>query len=557
MKLLIVSGIVLMLFAMIFVNHSYGQEEYDVIIVGAGAAGLGAANQLKEIGVDNVIILEAQDRWGGRVQTDRPWGADIALDMGASWISGMEGNPITTLADKYGAEWFVTDGDDYVTFYSDGTKMEDNDHFTQFEFDFEEFYQTQTEGESTDATLQMVVDKFIEERQLSGQDLEAFYHYINIYVENEWAGDTDSLSMLHFGKIGYKLGEGKPIEVIFPNGYEQITNGLAKDFGEEKILLNHPVTKIVYGDDGVTVFDNADNTFRAKYAIVTVSLGVLQNEIIDFEPDLPDKKMAAINNLKLGVLDKAFFKFPEAFWDDAQVLYYIPEEKGKWAYFLNLKNATGQNILMALNPLPYATELETLTDEEIKQKGLDVLTKMYPGSVPAADDVDIHVTRWGENAYAWGSYSYTPYGATLADYDIYAQPVDNRVFFAGEATTKYFPALVNGALVTGIREANRIWVIENDYPTVCEQKIGLPFYNYDAARCDNKSEWAQYPEYIICNDSASPPLELAVRKSEHSPICVTKETKQVMLDRDLLWIPDGSFGQYYLDNTEEVIWYLD
>jgi monoamine oxidase len=560
MRVLAFAGICLTLFVVVFVNYSYGeQSKHDVIIVGAGAAGLGAANQLKEHGINDVIILEAQDRWGGRVKTERPWGDDISLDMGASWISGTEGNPVTTLAKKYGAETFRTDLDgSYVAFYPNGDKMEgEYVDLDTFYLDFPEFYQSKTEGQTTDAPLQKIVDEYIKERELSGQKLVSFLHYVSVAIENEWAGDTDHLSMLNFGKIGYKLGEGEPIEVIFPNGYDQITNGLAKDFGEDKILLNHTVTKISYNDDGVDVFDSNNNVFHAKYVIVTVPLGVLQNGSIDFEPDLSDKKMQSINNLKLGILDKAYFKFPEVFWDDVHVIYYIPEKKGEWAYFLNLYPATGKPILVALNPLPYATTLENMTsDEEIKKAGLDVLRKMYGDAVPSDEVVQIHTVNWGKDKYTGGgSYSYTPYGATIADYDIYAEPVGNRVFFAGEATTKYFPALVNGALVTGIREANRVWAIENNYPSVCEQKIGLPFYNYVTSRCSNKSEWTQYPEYIICNDSdPNHRLELAA-KNDHSPICITKETKESMLKRGLLWIPKGSFGQYEMHNTEEAIFY--
>ena len=556
MNPLAVYGIVLMLFAVVFVNYSYGQE-YDVIIVGAGAAGLGAANQLKELGIDNVIILEAQDRWGGRVQTDRPWGDDVALDMGAAWISGTDGNPIAELANEYKAETKETDYENSVLYYSDGTAS-DVDTDTVFR-DFEDFYNKYIEKKTVDEPLKNIVDAYIEDlKQKDPKPTEAELRYlnftINVYIENEWAGSAETLSALHFGKVGYKLGEIET-DVTFTHGYDQITNGLANKFGEDKILLNQLVTKIKSDDDGVTVYTD-NNIFNAKYVIVTVPLGILQKELIDFEPDLPAKKMQAINNLKLGVLDKAYFLFPEVFWDKyAHVINYVPKENGQWAYFLNLYPSTEQKILVALNPLPYATKLETMSDDEIKDEGLKVLNIMYPGKVPDADKVKIHVTRWGQNEYTGGgSYSYIPYGGTLSDYDVYAQPF-GRVFFAGEATTKFFPGLVNGALVTGIREANRVWAIENDYPSVCSQKTGLPFNNA-VASCDNKSKWGHYPEYIICNDLANPPLEIAVLKhtDTKNPICVTKATKQTLLQRDLLWVPKGSFGKYYRGEVEESIW---
>ncbi len=176
-----------------------------------------------------------------------------------------------------------------------------------------------------------------------------------------------------------------------------------------------------------------------------------------------------------------------------------------------MHKVTDKPVLLALVSEPYSDELDKKSDDEIKAEGLGVLEEMYKGMVPDPSQVDVLVSRWSQDPFTRGSYSYTPVGATMSDYDVLTEPVENRVFFAGEATTKYFPALVNGAYVTGIREANRIMVHDD--------KIYLP-----PLKQFNET-WEQYPEYVICEDG----LELVARKSldsgNKSVACVKPATK--------------------------------
>jgi len=239
-------------------------------------------------------------------------------------------------------------------------------------------------------------------------------------------------------------------EVVFPQGYKQIVNSFV---GDLDIRLENVVTKIEYDDGGVTVLTK-DDSFDGDYVISTLPLGVLKQGTVEFSPPLPHAKQNAIDNLDVGILNKGYLMFPEAFWDDTDVIGYVSEDKGYWADFLNIHKYTGKPILLAFNAATYAEHLETKSDQETVNEMMQVLKMIYGDDIPEPENYLI--TRWGSDEFSFGSYSYIPVGGTPFDYDELAKPVMNRLFFAGEATIKEAPATVHGAYLSGIREADRI-----------------------------------------------------------------------------------------------------
>jgi monoamine oxidase len=111
---------------------------------------------------------------------------------------------------------------------------------------------------------------------------------------------------------------------------------------------------------------------------MTVLLGVLRECAIAFDPPLPDAKLGAIDNLRMGVLDKVYLRFPEVFWDvDADVIGFMPSQRGEWVTWLNFARHTDEPILAAFNAGSVARRLEQRSAEELVAKALDVLCEIY------------------------------------------------------------------------------------------------------------------------------------------------------------------------------------
>jgi monoamine oxidase len=157
----------------------------------------------------------------------------------------------------------------------------------------------------------------------------------------------------------------------------------------------------------------------------------------------------------MGLLNKTYLRFAEAFWpEEPEWLGYIPTRKGEWAEWLNIYAYTGQPILVGFNAGRYGRQIEHLADAEIVSAAMKTLRTLYGAEIP--DPEAWLITRWASDPFAWGSYSYLPPGATPAVRATLAEPVAERLFFAGEATAQDYPATVHGALLSGRRAAQQI-----------------------------------------------------------------------------------------------------
>lgn len=418
----------------------------DVLVLGAGIAGLAAARTLTDKGL-SVIVLEARTRVGGRMWTDSSLG--VPLDLGASWIHGVNGNPITKLAKEFGVKTVPTDGENAIEFAADGSQLPD-DEFARMEALFEDIYEEVAEMQDStdeDMPLQAAIDQVIANRGLSDEDLRRLNYYIHLATALEYGADAKDLSLWWWDSDEEFGGE----EIIFPGGYNQITDGLAKSLD---IRLGEVVKIVRYGADGVEVETSAGN-YVAEKAVVTFPLGVLKQASVKFEPPLPESKQAAIQRLGMGVLNKVYLKFPEVFWDEeVETISYVGERLGEWGDWLSFVPFTGEPVLMAFHGGEKGFALEDLSDEEIRAGAMRTLRVMFGDDIPEPEGVLI--TRWGKDLFSFGSYSHIPPFASGEDYDALAESVDNVLFFAGEATSREYPGTVHGAYLSGLRAAEEI-----------------------------------------------------------------------------------------------------
>ncbi len=410
-----------------------------VVVIGGGISGLAAAKKLKEKGF-TVIVLEAQEKVGGRMRTNRSLG--IAFDDGASWIHGPNGNPITSLATQSGATTFLTSDDSVQVFDTNGTVYADSiltDAENQFNAALNAVSNAGTQTQSFQTVFNSLYSTKTNDR--------LWTYMLSAFLEFNTGGDISKLSSKFFDDDQEFKGE----DVIITNGYDTITDFLAQNLD---VRLNTSVTAINYSNEKVSITANATN-IEADYVIVSVPLGVLKKNTIAFTPALPTSKTNAIANTNMGNVNKFLLIWNTPFWDTTlQYIGYTPVTKGKFNYFLNIKNFTPSNGLVTFALGDYATATESMTDNEIINEIMLNLKGIYGNNIP--NPSSFLRTKWGQNSNAYGAYSYPTNGSTSADFDTLATEINNKVFFAGEHTERDYRGTVHGAYLSGIREADKI-----------------------------------------------------------------------------------------------------
>ncbi|MBE9070046.1 FAD-dependent oxidoreductase [Leptolyngbya cf. ectocarpi LEGE 11479] len=419
-------------------------KKESALVVGAGMAGLAAARKLHDLGY-KVTLLEARDRIGGRVWTSHVW-PEIPVDLGASWIHGVEENPLTKLADQIGIVRAKTDYDNAILYGTDG-RVVSNDVEIDMIHLFNRLIRAAYRNASDGKTIFDVLENTPLWRDLSNQQLQSAMHLMNTMIEHELGGSLTEISAISADDAEEFSGE----DVLFLDGYSAITHYLAKDLD---IKLEQVVEKISYQNEGVIVKTN-QNVFGADYAIVTLPIGVLKDNTVQFDPPLPVAKQDAIEVMGAGLLDKLFLKFPYVFWDkDKEILNWISDEHGRWNEWLNLSTYINQPVLLGFNAADYARKIEAWSDQEIVADAMGVLRIIYGNDIP--DPESWQVTRWAADPFARCSYSFNAVGANVDARTTLAKTINNRLFFAGEATSEDYPATVHGAYLSGIDAATAI-----------------------------------------------------------------------------------------------------
>lgn len=434
-----------------------GNPVIDVIVIGAGISGLAAAKTLQDKDI-RVLVLEGRDRIGGRIWTDRSFDGQ-ALDLGASWIHGTRRNPISKIANTQKFHLKNTD-------YENGDVFLDGKMVSEKKNRLYDRFAGRVLGEALSLSLrgkkkdmQAICDSVSKYRWFSELTKREIDFLLNVNIEHEYAADAKDLS-----SSGVVEGESffGP-DAIFTKGYDQVTFHLAKDL---KIHLKQVVSKIDYSKKRIVITTKAGKKFTANRVILTVPLGVLQKNVIEFSPNLSEEKMKAIGDLGMGTLNKLYLKFPKNFWtkkSSPEIINIVPKTKGRWAEWLNIDHYSGEPILLGFNAGSYGKEIEKMTDYQVVEDAMSVLRQTYGKEIP--NPTHWLVTRWNSDPFSFGSYSFAKSSKCVWARRVLAKPVDQKLFFAGEATSSDYPATVHGAYLSGIREAKKILDINQFQPT--------------------------------------------------------------------------------------------
>ena len=410
-----------------------------IVIVGAGAAALAAADELQVRGFNNVVLLEARDRVGGRIWTSSI-GDGVPVELGATWIHGVRGNPISDIVESNHIATAETDYDNAVLYDHDGRPAEPVDPVLWGTY-------MALAYEMPDASLAEVFEQFAATHGLSDDDRRLWLYSLASMFSHEFGADLSNLSIMSYDGPSTLRGG----DVVFPQGYSQVIDVLAAG---RDIRLDHPVVGIDHSGTGVSVTTESGDTFEADRVVVTVPLGVLKADAVSFTPELPPAMRDAIAALDMGILNRTVLLFDEPFWDrDTEWIGYAGRQPGRWSETLNLFPYLGRPVLAMFNPGSFGAEIEQHSDVELTSRAVEALKAMFE-DVP--EPVDAVSTRWGSDPWTRGSYSYLPVGVEFDTYRDMARPVGDRLFFAGEATHSRFPSTVHGALLSGRRAARQI-----------------------------------------------------------------------------------------------------
>lgn len=288
------------------------QGHQRIGIIGAGISGLSAAHILDSAGRE-VQVIEGRDRIGGRLHTDTSRG--FTADLGASWLHGSDGNPLTEVTDQLGMRKVVFDNSSYVV-RDRGRVVPDSD-------------------------LPDWIEEVSAYDNRAGASRRSMNEWAYVFVD-DYGGD----------------------EILFPDGYSQILDAFQ---GGYDVRLNDAVTALEYADQGVRVTSQSgQEAFDA--VMVTVPLGVLKAGAIAFTPALPEETQRAIDRLGFGTLDKMYLQFDRVFWDeDAHNILtpFTDFEPGFYNNWVNLHAAFDKPVLLGFNGGPAALALSSEPDDTV------------------------------------------------------------------------------------------------------------------------------------------------------------------------------------------------
>jgi monoamine oxidase len=407
----------------------------DVVVIGAGAAGLAATRALLDAG-HTVTLIEAANRIGGRAYTDTSI-FGIPYDLGAHWLHQADDNPFV----DYGSEngFTIYEAPEHIELYVGDRKASDEEaerYYGAYEAAIAAISRAGRAGR--DVAPASVVPDGLEWNGLvhlaigpyeMGKD---FDHFSCTDWWNSNSG-TDNYCAEGYGALLAHWARGIPVE------------------------LSTRAQAIKWGGDGVDV-ETSNGTISAKACIVTVSTGVLASGELRFDPALPADKESAFHSLTMGLYNHIALQFednPFGAGEDGYVLYQVETQGNaspRGAGYLT--NISGSGLTFADVGGGFARELEVEGADASIDFALSEARKMF-GSAIDRSFVKGHATAWGRNQLTLGSYASAEPGGYPARATLRA-PVADRIWFAGEACSVYEWATLAGAFKNGLTVADLV-----------------------------------------------------------------------------------------------------
>jgi monoamine oxidase len=433
-------------------------DEAEVLIVGAGAAGLAAARELSFSEL-SVIVLEARDRIGGRINTHLDADFATPIELGAEFVHGKPPE-LLKLADR--TRLTLLEVPNVHWYFHNAVLSKSNEFWSNIESAMDEL----ADYKGHDEPFAEFLDNYIHRHNLTEARSMA-----TLYVEGFHAAHAANISVKGLIKTNRAAAQIDDESQFRPStGYLTLARKLYDEAVEQgaSFRFETMVREVTWSAGAVAVTTNGGERFKARRLLVTLPLGVLQNNDVTFAPRLSAKEDAA-RKLAMGQVVKVLLRFREPFWEDLS----LPTDDGNRGELKDL------GFIHAADELPptwwtqlpvrapllvgwaggtRAEKLLTLSPDALRDQSLEALSHIFTVPKKLLEDslVDFYTHNWTKDPFSLGAYSYIPVGGLDAQSEL-SEPVKNTIYFAGEAAnTMGHHGTAHGAVRSGLRAAQMI-----------------------------------------------------------------------------------------------------
>lgn len=444
--------------------------DHDVVIIGAGASGLYAAYTLDNLGYD-VLVVEARHEHGGRI--DHHMLGDVSIEDGAEELYGATNNFVfNDIKNAYGPNaqvkifeenpqndtLIVMDANGLgggTTCWSESGNCDADPDIVDY-WDF--YYVT---GDFNNHPTDELVSDYLDTSWGVPSTSRGYHLYEAGSPAGEYGTTVERLGLRSLSREWNAWSLSGAVYGLAPVGYREALDTLYFNQVLPHVIYNSPVTVVDTSGIKPVAIDANGVYHYADAIIVTVSVGVLQAEMIDFIPDLPVAKVAAYNTIGMGNGMKISLLFDSQFWDTKLSYLLLDGPTGSCWSPGRYQAGTTSHVLTCFTMGRNSEVMEALPNDAARiNQALVDLDAAFGGDASLEYSGEANVHNWTAEPYIRGSYSFPApgtrptTGSTMRQ--VLAQPVGAQLYFAGEATHNTAPSTVPGALQSGERAGGEV-----------------------------------------------------------------------------------------------------
>ncbi len=424
----------------------YAERKYEgqIAVIGAGAAGLYAGYLLEEKKA-NYTIFEASDKIGGRIRTLKGF-ADFDIELGAEEIYGNR---------SVWYDWAKASGASFLADTSTDLYQIGSQLLTESQW-------------SNDSDFKAALALVQQAVSYSGMDVTLLQYMdtvklaprvrpiVEALLANKYGTSANRLSILGLTEQQQTKSAGEGSFSLANRSLISILEEKCKDV-LPKVVFNAQIKRIDYNNDRIILEDALAQRRYFDKVIITVPLSILKTTDLQFTPALPETKIAAINNIGIGAGMKVILGFNRRFWEASTGSVYTSGAVPEYQVSSNGRS-TQSFVLTGLVMGEKAEALSALSTAEAIQTVLKDLDNLYGKGVATGALTNIRIMDWGKDPFIKGAYSYPTVGGGLITRQALSQPVQRKLYFAGEATHYGgHSGTVHGAIESGRRVVDELY----------------------------------------------------------------------------------------------------